>query len=170
MLDRQLFIVILGGVLLTLFWPPDVSAQSSPRVEGQKGHVNTYARPGQATQTVYIWGAIDNPGVWEIGPDTGLVELFSVVHPSGYANESLGTETQVTIRIHRTRNNEMRVVSEMPLEKLLELSPSERPSLQGQDVIEVRTVQKRKFGFQIISTVVGTLSSLTLLIFRLVDL
>jgi hypothetical protein len=67
------------------------------------------------------------------------------------------------------RNNETQVVHEMKLEELLDQSPAQRPSLQPQDVVEVRMIEERKFGFELIGTVVGTLSSLTLLILRLAD-
>jgi hypothetical protein len=57
----------------------------------------------------------------------------------------------------------------MRLAELLEMPPQERPSLRPQDVIEVRNVQTRKFSFQTLSTVIGTLSSVTLLVIRIFD-
>jgi protein involved in polysaccharide export with SLBB domain len=145
------------------------AARGQPEVGADEGYVNTYARPGEATQTVYVWGAVGTPGIWEIETGTGLVELFSVVRPTGYGQESPGRRTRVRLRIHRTTNGETRVAHEMRLSELLEMAPQERPSLQPQDVIEVRSVQTRKFSFETVSTVVGTLSSVTLLIIRLFD-
>jgi hypothetical protein len=57
----------------------------------------------------------------------------------------------------------------MRLSELLEMPPQERPTLQPQDVIEVRSVQTRKFSFETVSTVIGTLSSVTLLVIRIFD-
>lgn len=132
-------------------------------------YVNTYARPGEATQTVYVWGAVGTPGIWEIETGTSLVELFSVVRPTGYGEESTGTRTRILLRIHRTTDGETRVAHEMRLSELLEMPPPERPSLQPQDVIEVRSVQTRKFSFETVSTVIGSLSSVTLLIIRIFE-
>lgn len=154
-----------------------LTAMSSPRVvKGQpdlggagEEYVNTYARPGEATQTVYVWGAVGTPGIWQIEPGTGLVELFSVVRPTGYGEESPGTRTEILLRIHRTTDGETRVVTEMPLSELLDMPPPERPSLQPQDVVEVRNIQTRTFSFETVSTVIGTLSSVTLLVIRILD-
>lgn len=141
--------------------------QSTSDFEGQQGNVYTYARPGEATQTVYVWGGVDRPGVWRIATDTDLVELFSVVHPGGYGAEGTGTRTEIVFRINRSSGGTMQVVHEMRLQNLLEMNPAQRPTLQAEDVIEVRATQSRKFSFSTVSTVVGTLSSVTLLVIRL---
>jgi hypothetical protein len=156
-------------LLLTAMTGPR-AARAQPDLGGAgEGYVNTYARPGEATQTVYVWGAVGTPGIWEIETGTNLVELFSVVRPTGYGEESPGIRTRVLLRIHRTTDGETRVAHEMRLSELLQMRPQERPSLQPQDVIEVRNVQTRKFSFQLVSTVVGTLSSVTLLVIRIFD-
>ena len=156
-------------LLLTAMSGPGV-VKAQPDLGGAgEGYVNTYARPGEATQTVYVWGAVGTPGIWEIETGTNLVELFSVVRPTGYGEESPGIRTRVLLRIHRTTDGETRVAHEMRLSELLQMRPQERPSLQPQDVIEVRNVQTRKFSFQLVSTVVGTLSSVTLLVIRIFD-
>ncbi|MEF8797728.1 MAG: hypothetical protein V5A48_14835 [Salinivenus sp.] len=156
-------------LLLTAMSGPGV-VKAQPDLGGAgEDYVNTYARPGEATQTVYVWGAVGTPGIWEIETGTSLVELFSVVRPTGYGEQSPGTRTKVLLRIHRTTNGETRVAHEMQLSELLEMPPSERPALQPQDVIEVRSVQTRTFSFQTVSTVVGTLSSLTLLAIRIFE-
>jgi len=156
-------------VLVAVAGPDSVRAQPGPDLGGEEEYVYRYARPGEATQTVYIWGAVDQPGIWEIEPGTDIVELFSVVRPSGYGVEGIGTKTRIELRIYRSTNGEPRVVSEMQLGDLLEMPPPQRPSLQPEDVIEVRTVESRKFSFQTVGTIVGTLSSLTLLVIRIFE-
>ena len=133
-------------------------------------YVNRYARPGRATQTIYVWGAVNQPGIWEIEPGTGLVELFSVVRPTGFGTESPETKREVVIRIRRSSDGRSRIAHEFELQELLERSPDERPALQAGDILEVRTVEKRSFSFRTFSTIVGTLSSVTLLIIRVTDL
>lgn len=156
-------------LLLTAMLGPGV-VKAQPDLGGAgDGYVNTYARPGEATQTVYVWGAVGTPGIWEIETGTNLVELFSVVRPTGYGEESPGTRTKILLRIHRTTDGETRVAHEMRLSELLEMPPPERPSLRPQDVIEVRNVQTREFSLRLVSTVVGTLSSVSLLIIRIFD-
>jgi len=156
-------VLILGAAVV----PLPTSAQ--PSLDGGQDYVYTYARPGEATQTVYVWGGVDKPGIWRIEPDTDLVELFSVVYPSGYGRESPDSRTAVRLRIHRSTDGGPRVVAEMELNRLLDMTPQQRPSLQDGDVIEVRTVEQRKFSLNAIGTIAGTLSSITLLIIRLFD-
>ena len=166
-------IAVLTFVLLAPLFGLGVSpaqAQTPTTSVDRENYVNTYARPGEATQTVYVWGGVDQPGIWKIEPQTGLVELFSVVNPSQFGMETTNTRSEIMIRIHRTISGQTEVVHEMKLDKLLEMRPSQRPMLQAEDVIEVRTIQKQKFSFQRVSTIVGTLSSLTLLALRIFDL
>lgn len=147
-----------------------VQAQTPTSSVERQSYVKTFARPGEATQTVYVWGGVDQPGIWKIEPQTGLVELFSVVNPSRFGVETTDTRSEVMIRIHRTTGGQTEVVHEMKLDQLLEMRPSQRPMLKAEDVIEVRTIEKRKFSLQRVSTIVGTLSSLTLLAIRIFDL
>ena len=169
MLRRILPFLCAPMLLLTAMSGPGV-VKAQPDLGGAgEGYVNTYARPGEATQTVYVWGAVGTPGIWEIETGTNLVELFSVVRPTGYGEQAPGTKTRVLLRIHRTTNGKTRVAHEMQLSELLEMPPPERPSLQSQDVIEVRNVQTRTFSLQTVSTVLGTLSSVTLLVIRIFE-
>jgi hypothetical protein len=62
------------------------------------------------------------------------------------------------------------VAHEFELQELLERSPDERPALEAGDILEVRTIEERSFSFRTFSTIVGTLSSVTLLIIRFSDL
>lgn len=171
-MSRGAVVLVISPLLVlaaALVGPAPAAGQPVTDLGGEESYVYRYARPGEATQTVYIWGAVDQPGIWEIEPGTDLVELFSVVRPTGYGVEGTGTKTRVELRIYRSTNGEPRVVSEMQLGDLLEMPPPQRPSLQPEDVVEVRTVQSRKFSFQTVGTIVGTLSSLTLLVIRVFE-
>jgi len=165
-----LYCVLAATLFLAASSPVECRGQETMPSSVTRGdYVNTYARPGQATETVYIWGAVDKPGVWKIAPKTGLVELFSVVHPSGYGLETPGRDREVVLRIHRTEGGTTRMAHEFKLTELLEMRPDERPLLQPEDVVEVRTVESRSFGLNVVGTIVGTLSSVTLLVLRIVD-
>jgi len=167
---------VTAGLLLSLVlcigagpWVPASLAQvGGDRSTGEQ-QVYTYARPGQETITLYVWGAVNQPGVWKVAPKTGLVELFSVIQPRGYGIESPSTDTDVVVRIHRTRDGETRLIDELEMAELLEMRPADRPQLRGEDVIEVRAIENRTFGFSLVGTVVGTLSSVTLLVLRILD-
>jgi len=168
-MSRGAFLLFAVHVFLLGAAGAPVPVNAQPDLDGEQDYVYRYAPPGEATQTVYVWGGVDKPGIWRIEPGTDLVELFSVIYPSGYGQESPERRTNVRIRIHRSTDENPRVVAEMKLDALLGMTPPQRPSLQDGDVIEVRTIEKRKFSLNTVGTVVGTLSSVTLLIIRLFD-
>lgn len=156
------------GLLPALHLASSAHAQDTPTSSTIRSeHVYTYARPGHATHTVYVWGAVNQPGIWKIEPGTDLVEFLSIIRPSGFGVETASTRQDVILRIHRSTRGESRVVHELKLDELLGMTPSRRPSLQAEDVLEVRTVEKRKFSFQTFTSVLGTVSSLVLLGLRI---
>ena len=165
-----------------LFWPLFVllslTATFSPTSQAQDPdvpssvrtgdeYVQTFARPGRATHTIYIWGAVASPGIWKVETETDLVELLSVVRPTNYGTQRAGTRDKVVIRIHRSQGGRRGVVFESTMEELLSTPSNRRPSLAADDVVEIQSIQRRRVGFQTISTVVGTLSSLTILALRI---
>jgi hypothetical protein len=169
-MSQRILLFLYAPMIVLMAVAGPRAAWGQPDLGGAgEDYVNTYARPGEATQTVYVWGAVGTPGIWEIEPGTGLVELFSVVRPTGYGEESPGTRTKVLLRIHRTTDGETRVVTEMRLSELLAMPPPERPFLRPQDVVEVRNIQTRKFSLETVGTVIGTLSSVTLLVIRIFE-
>lgn len=164
---RVVPLLLLGVFVLSLV-PPPTQAQTSPASSAvSSDHIHTYARAGRATQTVYVWGAVTQPGIWKIEPGTGLVELFSVVRPDGYGVETPDVQKTILLRIRRSTGGQPRIAHEMSIDELLEMPPDRRPSLQPQDILEVRTIENRKFNFQTVTSVVGTLSSLVLLGLRI---
>lgn len=163
---RPALLLSMGLLALNLASP--THAQDSPASSTVRSeHVYTYARPGQATHTVYVWGAVNQPGIWKIEPGTDLVEFLSIIRPSGFGVETASTRQDVILRIHRSNRGESRIVHEMELDELLDMTPNRRPSLQPEDVLEVRTVERRKFSFQTFTSVLGTVSSLVLLGLRI---
>ncbi|NBC86180.1 MAG: hypothetical protein GVY25_08315 [Bacteroidetes bacterium] len=168
LLTPQCLTGILIGLLLALA-PPESRAQEPTAEAPRSDYVHTYARTGEPTETVYVWGAVATPGVWEVEPGTGLMELFSVVQPTGFGTDPPGTDRKIRLRIHRTQNGETIVAHEMELQDLLDRRPAARPSLQPHDVIEVRTIETRTFGLRTIGSVVGTLSSVALLVIRVLE-
>ena len=103
-------LLMLAVALSVSPWVSISHAQvGADRSDGER-QVYTYARPGQETITLYVWGAVNQPGIWKVAPKTGLVELFSVIQPRGYGVESPSTDTDVMVRIHRTRDGQTRLV------------------------------------------------------------
>jgi len=165
-LIRKAGLLVLVAVLCTA--PASTAlAQSIP--SGEAGFVNEFFRPGRATNTIYVWGAVGAPGIWKVEEGIGLMELLAAAQLQGTGVQGTGTRTVTTIRVRRTTGNDRRIVYEERLDDMLEAGPDSYPTIRDRDVVEVNTRTKRRFGFQAISTVVGTVSSVALLTIRLID-
>jgi len=141
-------------------------AQGSPTSAASAGDsfINTFATPGAATITVNVWGSVARPGLWRIERGADLVEFLSVTGLAGIGQDRPGTRTKTYVAIYRTINNERRQVYRSDIEDILEDGAS-YPVLQDDDVLGVESVQRRSLGFQTISLIVGTASSLASLTF-----
>ena len=157
-----LFVGLLAAGLAS-----DTRAQSNPPPEGM---TQLYARPGIPTQTVYLWGDLGQAGVWRVERNIDLVELLSAARLAGLGQENPGYRSTTVIQIYRRSGSDGHaLVYEATAEELL-APEATYPGLEDQDVIEVETRRRRKIGFQLISSIVGTAASLTLLVLRLTDL
>jgi hypothetical protein len=169
-LPSRLLLLLAGTVagLLLLAVPDPVWAQSTtPSIEGRT-QINTYARPGAATMVVNVWGSVGQPGLWRVERDVDLVEFLSVVGVPGVGQDNPGTREKNIITLYRVQRGERQEVYRKDVDAIL-ADGAGYPSLQEGDILAI-TAQKRKtLGFQFFSTVVGTASSLTLLILRLTE-
>lgn len=126
----------------------------------------TYARPGYATITVYIWGSVSAPGPWRFESDIDLIELLSVVGVPGVGTADAGFTQTNTVKIFRKEDGERRLLYEEDVAVILTSEPS-YPTLQRDDILIVETRRKPRLSFQTVASYVGTLSSLLLLYLRL---
>ena len=145
----------------------DSRAQSNPPPEEM---TQTYARPGIPTQTVYLWGDVSTAGVWRVERNIDLVELLSAARLTGIGQGNPGYRQRTVIQIYRRSGTSGHtLVYEATAEELL-APEATYPGLEDQDVVEVETRTRRKIGFQLVSSIIGTAASLTLLVLRLTDL
>lgn len=152
-----LVLLLLGGALCR---PAQAqTTQDTPLV------IN-FARPGQATISVHAWGAVGRPGIWRIERDTDLIQFLSAAQVPGMGIDEPGVRERVLVSIYRSSDGNRRQVYSERLSDVLAEGAS-YPALQEGDVIEVKNKRRRTVGFQTVAQVVGTASTLTLLILRL---
>lgn len=144
-------------------------AQSSPLATSGSTFTHEYARAGRATITVYVWGAVQAPGTWKVEQEVDLVELLSAIRVPGTGESDPRTKKRTVVRIYRKTAGARALVYETRLDDLL-TQDAVYPGLADQDVLQVETITRSRFGWRDISAVTGTISSLLLLAFRLSDL
>lgn len=166
---RRRLLRVVSTLLLLVCLSSPAFGQGVPTGSASTGDpfINTFATPGVATITVNVWGSVARPGLWRIEKGADLVEFLSVTGlASGAQNQRPGTRTKTYVAIYRTINGERRQVYRSDIEDILEDGNS-YPVLQDDDVLGVQSIQRRSLGFQTVSLIVSTASSLASLTFLL---
>jgi hypothetical protein len=158
---------LLVGV--AALWAPPAAGQTLASVPDAEDIVYRHARPGYATVQLYVWGAADRPGIWEVEETIGLVELLSAARVRGAAGVQPAYKQETIVRLFRQAGDGRGLVFERSLESVL-ASPASTPALSDGDVVTVELVQSRRFGWRDAGVVVGTVSSVALLVIRLATL
>ena len=151
---------------------PAATAQSLDRLQELEANVAyySYARPGDATVQVSVWGTVGNTGLYEVPEDTRLDKLLTMAGGAPIDARQRGQDPDdVRITLYRTGDDGSRtIVYEEPLENLVQ-NP-EYPALQDNDILVVELERARSpFRFRDILGIVSSLASLALLGLRIFD-
>lgn len=161
---------VMAGLLLGATLGAFAMPATAQRVEPYE-----YARTGRATITLYVWGAVDRPGIWHVERDATLIEVLSL------ANVQTGKSAQEKRFLRIYRGGEATssppdpgarrdLVFESDLQDVL-TSARVAPGIQDGDIISIEVeIQEKVFTLRNISSFIGTAASLTLLIIRLTSL
>lgn len=154
---------------------PLASAQE-PVTPGYVGAVPTnslnhfyYAQPGELTKRVSVWGTVRAPGTYFVRTNVDLVELLSLAGGPSLAVRSEDVDRTTTIRVYRMEGDLRILAYEETLIDMI-AEPGAYPEIQSSDVVEVETVDDRKWTFRDTVTVVGAVSTTILAIERLISL
>jgi hypothetical protein len=165
---RFIRLLVVSGCLLSVGakeWTPAASAQVVP---SEAGFVSDFARPGEPTMVIYLWGNISQGGLWRVERDVDLIELLSAAQVPGVGTISPGVRQRIHVNIYRTVDGDRQRVYREEISQLLE-EGAEYPSLSSRDIVEIEIRTRQRIGLGTISTVIGTLSSITLLTLRILS-
>jgi hypothetical protein len=116
--------------------------------------------------TVYLWGGVGRAGLWRVERDVDLIQLLTAAGVPSIGTDIPGTRRRTSVNVYRLVDGERRQVYAARIEDLLEEGAS-YPSLNPEDVVEIHVRERRSIGLGLISTLVGTASTVTLLALRL---
>lgn len=129
--------------------------------------VYDYARPGYPTKTIYVWGAVSSAGIWRVESDTDLIEFLSAVRLPGFGSDQRGRSGELILRMYRNGPNGREEIYVDRVKNLLVGTP-DYPALQDMDIVTIEV--RPRIGWQSVASVLGALSSFTLLVIRLTSL
>ncbi|MEL6615169.1 MAG: hypothetical protein AAFQ43_05500 [Bacteroidota bacterium] len=164
----------LSALALAVVFALPASAQT-PSV-GYVGEVPTnspnhfyYAQPGEIPTRVSVWGTVRAPGTYFVRPGVDLAEVLSLAGGPLLNPRSEDIDRDVTIRVYRMEGDQ-RILSYE--EKLIDMiaEPGAYPALQNEDVVEVETVEDRRWTFRDTVTVIGAAATSIVALERLYNL
>ena len=130
--------------------------------------VYRYADSDEITIQVNVWGAIQNPGIYEMPEDARLNLLFSAAGgPSIGIREQVDEQTIVVKLIRQTQDGQRKVVYEQTMEEEISVA-EENPPLQDGDVLTVNSYVVQGVNWRDLIGIGSSLASLVLTIVNLV--
>lgn len=164
--SQGLWIPVIAVVTAFLVFTPPADAQPVP---AGGSTLYRYAQPGQAVITVNMWGAIRQPGLYEVAAETDLYRILSLAGGPVFLAEDTREDRRVLLEVVRTVGSERSVVFMAPLDDLARPGAASPPVLQTGDVITVRTRVRPRFTWRDTLAVVGTAGSLVVVVLSVID-
>ena len=151
-------LLLLPGVLA----PVHAQTATPPSAGGVA--YRTFYTPGELTMQVFIISSTGSTGIYEIGRDTRLMELITL---AGFAPPVRNDRTVIrnTLSVIRPHSGN-EPIYKARLEDFV-MEPERHPPLEEGDVILIESVQKARFTWREVVSVVSGVSSVLLLAGRL---
>lgn len=167
-LPRTSFWFVLGLLVLLLQTAP-AQAQRIEQIEERLSNVTSYfyhAQPGATTIQVYALGTLRSPGLYEVPAGTNLGELIALSGGPVQNVRQSSHERQVHLRLIRTTNSGSETVYEVLLEDGKMPDPTQYPTLETGDVLQVEVVEREQFTWRDGLQIVNAAAVITLAIVR----
>ena len=149
--------VFAPTLLLSLATALPLKAQDLPLPE--QSYINEFARPGQPTMTLYLWGSVGTTGIWRVERDVDLIQLLSVARVPGVGASQQDVRQNFILHIYREVNGERSQIYEEEIQNLIGGGAKPVPPLQSGDVLTVETQTRRRLNLNLVFTTLRTVSS-----------
>jgi hypothetical protein len=127
---------------------------------------NTYFRfftPGEATVQVHVEGAVQQPGLYEVGLGTDLARLLALAGGPHYETRDAGRRRRVEVRLFRPQAG-LDPIYATTLQDTA-TNPAVYPPLCDGDTMLIDVVERQSlFSWQAAATIAGTISAAAFLI------
>jgi hypothetical protein len=127
-----------------------------------------YAAPGEPTMDIRVWGTVGSTGVYQVEPDTNLLELLTLAGGPAIPAESDRTVQTVHVELIRNPTGARTVVLKTTLNELTN-QDTLFPDLQDGDLVVLTLETRQRFTWREVLSVTSSVASLALLVLRLVE-
>ena len=161
----MMIVLLLGSV--------EAHAQSTGELERSRYNQAAfykYAEQADVTIQINVWGAIRNPGLYEVPRGMALSRFFSIAGGPNIGDQQFGREQRLTVKLTRpNEDGDNEVVFEQEMEDAV-LTFANDPVLQDGDVVTVERFTRDRFVWRdmlpVLSTVASVGSTLIILFSR----
>ena len=128
-----------------------------------------YAEPGDLTVTVNVWGAVANPGLYEVPQETRLSRLFSLAGGPSTGAQQRGSRRDLTVSLSREQpaSGERELIFEQDMEDDIIVFEQD-PLIQEGDVLTVETYTQNRFTWRDALPIIGAATSVASTILTIV--
>ena len=158
------FAVLFSGGLCFSKAQAQLTGMMPTRPQYQSASVYRFAETGDLTITVNVWGAVRNPGLYEVPEGTHLSTLFSLAGGPATAERTTRQRLTTTLKLMREEDREKAVFESVMENEILVLD--EDPVLQEGDVMTVEVLVQQRFSLRDVFPIVAAIASLTLAVDR----
>ena len=120
-----------------------------------------YVDPGQAPIRVNVWGAVRNPGLYNVPSDTHLSTLISLAGGPEIASRNQRERREILLCLSRDAEGRRQIIYETLLENEV-LQGEEDPLLQEGDMLAVDIIQRQRFSWRDALPIVSTVASVAI--------
>jgi hypothetical protein len=135
------------------------------RAELTEATSNTYYRyfvPGEATVQVHVEGAVQQPGLYEVGVGTDLGRVLALSGGPRYEAREQNRRRRVEIRLYRPNAGELPIYATTLQDTAT--NPDVYPALCEGDTMLIDVVESKRFGWQEVATIAGGISAVAFLV------
>ena len=159
----SVLLLLLGGFLGT----GRAQTQFTPSLARsyQAASVYRFAEPGDIISKVNVWGAVRNPGLYEVPEGTRLSTLLSLAGGPAITERRNRDRRTITLRLIREGEARRGAVFESLMENEILVSDDD-PVLQEGDVLAVEILVRQRFSWKDAFPIVAAIASVALAIER----
>lgn len=148
-----LLALFFGSALLQPVWGQFASYKETT--------VYRHAPPGQATIAVNVWGAVLQPGRYEVAPSTDLLTLLSLAGGPVMGTPNAQEKREMRLLVTRLTGTERKTVLHQQLGALLGEASAPFALMEG-DVIAIEVQSHQKFSWRDGLTAVSAIGAITI--------
>lgn len=122
----------------------------------------SYFVPGEATVQIHVEGAVQQPGLYEVGVGTGLGRVLALSGGPRYEARDSDRNREVEVRLFRPNSGSAPIYAATLQDSAT--NPAVYPNLCEGDTLLIDVIESRRFGWQEIGIIAGGVSAVAIIV------